>query len=160
MHPGFYYRWKRAQERHEDEARASCGGWGRRGRRRDRESGRSGYWASGGAFGVRRPLRFMAHRLDLDDDQVAELAAILNHLKTERAQAAVDEQRSVNGVAEAIAGDAFDADKASEALEMRVESARRLKAEIEKALSRTHAMLDKEQRERLAYLLRSGQLSI
>ena len=105
-------------------------------------------------------MRFMAHRLDLDDDQVAELAAILNHLKTERAQAAVDEQRSVNGVAEAIAGDAFDADKASEALEMRVESARRLKAEIEKALSRTHAMLDKEQRERLAYLLRSGQLSI
>lgn len=157
MYPGFYYRWKRAQERQGDEARPSCGGgWGRRGRRGESER----YWASGGAFGVRRPLRFMAHRLDLDDEQVAELAAILNTLKTERAQAAVDEQRSVNEVADAIAGETFDAEKARAGLGRRVESAKRLKDEVENALSRTHALLDREQRERLAYLLRSGQLSI
>ncbi|MEO0813132.1 MAG: hypothetical protein AAFY60_09740, partial [Myxococcota bacterium] len=67
---------------------AEGGRCGRRGRsRRDRSEG---YWASGPGFGVRRPLRFMAHRLDLDDEQVGVLAAILNDLKTERAQAAVD----------------------------------------------------------------------
>src|SRR5262245_11913527 len=41
-------------------------------------------------FGVRRPLRFLAYRLGLDERQVSELAIILNELKTERAQAAVD----------------------------------------------------------------------
>src|SRR5580693_898248 len=42
----------------------------------------------GGSFGVRRPLRFLAHKLDLDDKQVGELAHVLSELKTERAQAA------------------------------------------------------------------------
>ena len=46
-----------------------------------------------GGFGVRRPLRFLAWRLQLDDAQVTTLAAILNELKTERAQAAVDDRR-------------------------------------------------------------------
>src|SRR5439155_10425281 len=45
----------------------------------------------GGAFGVRRPLRFLAYRLQLDEEQVAALAVILNELKTERAQTAVDD---------------------------------------------------------------------
>ncbi|MEO0813893.1 MAG: hypothetical protein AAFY60_13585, partial [Myxococcota bacterium] len=74
--------------------------------------------------------------------------------------AAVDEQRSVAAVAEAVGGESFDSDKAREGLELRVHSAQRLRDEILKALERTHAMLDTEQRERLAYLLRSGQLSI
>ncbi|MEM6558710.1 MAG: hypothetical protein AAF605_02905 [Myxococcota bacterium] len=102
----------------------------------------------------------MAHRLDLDEEQVSKLAQILNELKTERAQAAVDEQRSISAIAEAIQGESFDAERVSEGLELRVQSATRLKAEITKALERTHRMLDDEQRERLAYLLRSGQLSI
>jgi len=42
----------------------------------------------GGAFGVRRPLRFLAYKLELDERQVSELARILDELKTERAQAA------------------------------------------------------------------------
>ena len=40
-----------------------------------------------GTFGVRRPLRFLAYKLQLDPRQVGELAAILNELKTERVQA-------------------------------------------------------------------------
>ncbi len=44
----------------------------------------------GGAFGVRRPLRFLAYRLNLNETQVEELAKILDELKTERAQAAVE----------------------------------------------------------------------
>src|SRR5580698_1777810 len=43
----------------------------------------------GGGFGIRRPLRYLAHHLDLDERQVAEIARILDDLKTDRAQAEV-----------------------------------------------------------------------
>ena len=74
----------------------------------------------GGGFGVRRPLRFLAHKLGLDDRQVTEMARILNELKTERAQAEVDRRRTVAALADALAGDAFDAAKAGEAGALRV----------------------------------------
>jgi len=157
MHPGFYYRWKRSQEDRDGEERASaCGreGW----RRHQRSHGRSAYHASG--FGVRRPLRYMAHKLDLDDEQIDTLAGILNVLKTERAQARLDEQRSIAGVADAVERDDFDKGAAAEALSARVEAAERLKEEVLTTLEKTHEMLDPEQRKRLAYLLRSGQLTI
>ncbi|MGB5811623.1 MAG: Spy/CpxP family protein refolding chaperone [Polyangiales bacterium] len=102
----------------------------------------------------------MAHKLDLDDEQVDTLAAILNVLKTERAQARLDERRSIAGLADAVDGEAFDAEQAATALDARVESATRLKHEVLKTLEKTHEMLDAEQRKRLAYLLRSGQLTI
>src|SRR5262245_63227798 len=69
----------------------------------------------GGAFGVRRPLRFLAYKLELDERQVAELAAILDELKTERAQAEVDRRRTLSGFADAVGGAAVDADKAGDA---------------------------------------------
>ncbi len=102
----------------------------------------------------------MAHKLDLDDEQIDTLAAILNVLKTERAQARLDEQRSIGGVADAIDGEHFDQATAAEALNARVEAAERLKQEVLTTLEKTHEMLDPEQRKRLAYLLRSGQLTI
>jgi Spy/CpxP family protein refolding chaperone len=102
----------------------------------------------------------MAHNLDLDEEQIETLAAILNVLKTERAQARLDEERSIAGVAAAIEGDDFDKDAAAEALSARVRAAERLKEEVLITLQKTHEMLDSEQRKRLAYLLRSGQLSI
>ena len=157
MHPGFYHRWKRSQEdRSGEEWASACGreGW----RRHRRSHGRPGVQASG--FGVRRPLRYMAHRLDLDDEQIDTLAGILNLLKTERAQARLDEQRSIAGIADAVEGDDFNAAAAAEALSARVEAAERLKEEVLTTLEKTHEMLDPEQRKRLAYLLRSGQLTI
>ena len=102
----------------------------------------------------------MAHQLDLDDEQVDTLAGILNVLKTERAQARLDEQRSIAGIADAVEKEDFDADAAGEALTLRVAAAERLKHEVLETLRKTHAMLDPEQRKRLAYLLRSGQLTI
>ena len=159
MHPGFYYRWKRSQEGHHDEERASAcgrGGW----RRRHGHDGHQYASGHGSGFGVRRPLRYMANRLDLDDDQIDTLAGILNLIKTERAQARLDEQRSIAGVADAVEGDEFNIDAASEALALRVAAAERLKEEVLKTLRKTHEMLDPEQRKRLAYLLRSGQLTI
>jgi len=157
MQPGFYYRWKRSQEDRGGEERVSaCGreGW----RRHRRSHGHSGVQTSG--FGVRRPLRYMAHRLDLDDEQIDVLAGILNVLKTERAQARLDEQRSIAGIADAVEGEDFDKVRAAEALSARVEAAERLKEEVLTTLEKTHEMLDPEQRKRLAYLLRSGQLTI
>ena len=102
----------------------------------------------------------MAHKLDLDDEQIDKLATILNVLKTERAQARLDEQRSVAGLAQALEGESFDATGAADALAARVAAAERLKQEILTTLQKTHEMLDPEQRKRLAYLLRSGQLTI
>jgi len=102
----------------------------------------------------------MAHQLDLDDEQIDTLAAILNVLKTERAQARLDERRSIAGIADAVEGEGFDANAAAEALGLRVAAAERLKQQVLETLEKTHAMLDSEQRKRLAYLLRSGQLTI
>lgn len=114
----------------------------------------------GGPFGVRRPLRFLAWKLGLDEAQVAELATVLNELKTERAQHEVDDRRSVTLLADAMAGETYDAAKADEAAKLRDQSAQRLHAEIAKATGRIHALLDPEQRARFAYLLRTGALAM
>jgi Spy/CpxP family protein refolding chaperone len=114
----------------------------------------------GGNFGVRRPLRFLAHKLQLDDRQVAELARILDELKTERAQAEVDRRRTLTAFADALAGEAFDSAKAGEGGELRVKSAERLREAVVKSLQRIHALLNAEQRTHLAYLIRTGTLTI
>jgi Spy/CpxP family protein refolding chaperone len=114
----------------------------------------------GGGFGVRRPLRFLAWKLELEEEQVAELAAILDDLKTERAQASVDDRRAVASLAEAVSAETFDAAKVSAATGERAKSAERLQAAVAKALGRIHALLKPEQRSRFAYLLRTGALGI
>ena len=110
----------------------------------------------GGPFGVRRPLRYLAYRLELDEQQTAELARILDELKTERAQVTVDERRAVSAFADALSGDALDAAKLGEAAASRVRSAERLRDAVVTALGRIHALLDAEQRKQLAFLVRTG----
>jgi Spy/CpxP family protein refolding chaperone len=112
------------------------------------------------AFGVRRPLRFLAYKLDLDERQVGELARVLDELKTERAQAEVDGRRAVAAFADAIGGEQFDAARAAEGGTTRVRSAEHLRDAVIHALGRIHALLEPEQRERLAYLIRTGTLQI
>src|SRR5437016_12818623 len=114
----------------------------------------------GGGFGVRRPLRFLAHRLGLDDAQVAALARILDELKTERAQAEVDRRRTLATFADALAGEAFDDAKAAEAGALRVKSAERVREAVLKALREIHAVLRPDQRLQLAYLIRTGTLAV
>src|SRR5207248_339041 len=114
----------------------------------------------GGSFGVRRPLRFLAHKLELNERQVAELARILDELKTERAQAEVDRRRSLTAFADALTGEAFDAAGAAAGGDLRVQSAQRLRDAVVKALERIHALLNAEQRVQLAYLIRTGTLSV
>ena len=122
----------------------------------DQSEGQPGF---GGRWGVRRPLRFLAHQLDLDQKQVAELARILDELKTERAQAEVDDRRARAEFADAVLGANFDADKASAAGERRVQSATKLRDALIRALAGIHASLRPEQRERFAYLVRTGVLA-
>jgi Spy/CpxP family protein refolding chaperone len=114
----------------------------------------------GGGFGVRRPLRFLAHKLDLDEKQVVSLARILDELKTERAQAAVDDRRTLAEFADALSGEVFDGTKAAAAGDRRVESNKRLRATLVRALEQIHAMLNPEQRARLAHLIRTGVLTV
>jgi len=177
MHPGFYGWWK---SRHGAECGEGCGhedagehgGWhGRRGHHGHHGHGGGNPWEemarrwagggdSGGEFGVRRPLRFLAYKLELDEKQVADLARILNELKTERAQAEVDARRTTAAFADAVGGAVFDEGKANEGATQRVQSAEKLKTAVQKALREIHAVLSDEQRQRLAYLIRTGVVTL
>ena len=114
----------------------------------------------GGGFGVRRPLRFLAHKLDLDERQIGELARILDELKTERAQAEVDRRRTLATFADALSAAEFDTAKANEGGELRAKSAERVRDAVLKALRQIHAVLNADQRVRLAYLIRTGTLVV
>lgn len=164
MHPGMFSWWS---GRH-----GHWGGWGAHcgPRHHGRGEGDEGWQGGGpggfgggddgGAFGVRRPLRFLAYKLGLGETQVNALARILNDLKTERAQAAVDNRRAVSALADAISGETFDAAKAQAATADRVKSAERLRDAVVKAMGEIHAILQPGQREQLAYLIRTGALLI
>jgi Spy/CpxP family protein refolding chaperone len=165
-HPGMYWWLARERARAARGAYAEAGcdepSFGRAHRREDAfEFGgeRSGEFGAG-TFGVRRPLRFLAYKLELREEQVAELAKILAELKTERAQAEVDERRTLGAFADAVSGGAFDGSRAAEAGRLRVTSAERLRDAVLRALERIHAILDPDQREQLAYLIRTGRLSL
>jgi len=129
-------------------------------RARDWEEQGMGRGFSDEGFGVRRPLRFLAYKLELDERQVAELARVLDELKTERAQVAVDDRRALSEFADALAGEAFDSAKASAGGDRRVEAARRLRETLARSLQQIHAMLNPDQRARLAYLIRTGVLVV
>ena len=140
-----------------------CGVWegrGHGGRHWGGHEGDEPEGGGGGGFGIRRPLRFLAHRLGLDETQVAALARILDELKIERAQADVDRRRTVSALADALSGDPFDAAKATEAAGQSVQSAQRLQTAVVTALQQIHALLKPEQRALLAYLIRTGKLLI
>jgi Spy/CpxP family protein refolding chaperone len=158
MHPGMIAWWKARHGGHcGPSAHFGYGGGG--GEWGQEASGDDGFEGGGpGAFGVRRPLRFLAYKLNLNEAQVSQLARILNELKTERAQAAVDNRRAVAGFADAVAGDGFDEAKARGAADDRVKSAGRIRDAVVKALGEIHGILQPGQREQLAYLIRTGTL--
>jgi len=111
-----------------------------------------------GAFGVRRPLRFLAMRLGLDERQTREVARILDDLKTERAQASVDHRRMSAALADVLTAESFDAGAAAEAAASRLHSAERLRQATVRALERLHDVLRPEQRAMLAMLIRTGSV--
>ncbi len=135
-----------------EESGCGCGG----GPRWARDGGEG----PGAAFGVRRPLRFLAHKLELDDEQAAQLARLLEELRIEHGQAAVDARRATATLADAVERDALDAAKLAEAAGIRVRTAERLRDAVVQQVTRMHALLKPEQRQRLAFLVRSGTLEL
>lgn len=85
---------------------------------------------------------------------------ILDELKTERAQAAVDDRRALAEFAAAVSGEAFDLARATSAGERRVQSTTKVRDTLIRSLPQIHALLTAEQCQRLAYLIRSGVLSV
>lgn len=139
-------RWQRAARRHER--------WLERALRFEHRGGDSDDFFGAG-LGVRRPLRFLAWRLDLDEEQTAALARILEQLKLERAQAALDLRRAAATLADAFAGE-FARAQAEAAAEQRAAAGRRVQDAMAKALEDLHALLEPEQRGALAELIRTG----
>ncbi len=113
-----------------------------------------------GGFGVKRPLRFLVERLDLSDEQVELVAGVLERLKIERAQAAVDLRRTAADLADAFDQAEFALQGAQSAKEGRLEAAGRVQDAVTKALEQLHTALDEAQRAKLAGLIRRGELRI
>lgn len=111
-------------------------------------------------FGVRRPLRFLVERLELDDAQAAELARVMQQLRLERQQAELDLRRARATLADLVEGAALDAAALEAAAETRVVAARRLRDATIAAVKRLHAALRPEQRTKLATVLRTGPLDL
>ncbi len=156
MHPSLWRRARRALQ-----ICGGFGGWadcgpGAHAWERSAEEGEGHF--GGGGLGVRRPLRFLVHKLALDEPQSIQMARILNELKTERAQAEVDHRRTLAAFADAVAGDTFETTKGAEGGDLRVQSAQRVRDAVLKALQQIHAILNPDQRVRLAYLIRTGTL--
>ena len=109
---------------------------------------------AGAGLGVRRPLRFLAHKLDLTDEQTSRLSRLLERLKLERAQAAVDLRRAAADLADAIEAERFDPAAVDAAGQRRVEDT------VGHTLAELHAHLEPAQRAAFAELLRSGAVRI
>jgi Spy/CpxP family protein refolding chaperone len=73
---------------------------------------------------------------------------------------AVDDRRTLTAFADAVAGETLDQARAGEAAAQRVKSTERLQDTVAKALGRIHALLNPEQRARLAYPIRTGALAL
>jgi hypothetical protein len=165
MHPGFIHHWRRRQRSAAECAAAAYACYGPGPRFSERwaweASRRFADAAAGSAgFGARRPVRFLAMRLGLDDAQVAKLAKIVERLRIEREQAAVDSRRAAGVLADALEGAAVDAGRVEEATRLRVEATRRVQESVARALGELHELLDGEQREELAALIRSGAIHL
>jgi hypothetical protein len=114
----------------------------------------------GSSLGVRRPLRFLSWRLELSPEQTGSLARILERLKLERAQAALDARRAAADLADALEAGEFARARVEAAGELRAAAGRRVEAAVAKALEELHALLDPEQRSQLAELVRTGAIRI
>lgn len=154
-------------EQHGAAAEHGHGPWGHgfHGGPRGFHRGHHGAWAGpsfddGGVLGVRRPLRFLAHKLELSEAQVATFAAILDEIKTERAQAAVDQRRRTSALAETLESTTFDEQRVASIGDDQRQSDEKIHAAVARALKKMHTALDDEQRKRLAYLLRTGALAM
>ena len=114
----------------------------------------------GSDFGVRRPLRYLSHRLDLDDSQVRRMASVLNQLKTAREQAALDEKRSIAALAELLADGTPTLEQCRQTLGSRLGTTKQLNEETAKGIVAISDLLDDDQREEFTNLLLTGSFAL
>jgi hypothetical protein len=88
------------------------------------------------------------------------MARVLNQLKTERDQAALDEKRTVASVAVLLENGTPTLDEVREALQGRVASAEQLREETAKAVVAISDFLDQDQREEFINLLLTGSVTL
>jgi hypothetical protein len=112
------------------------------------------------SLGVRRPLRFLAYRLDLSDEQASRLARILERLKLEKARAALEMRSAMADLADAVEAERFERGPVEAAGQRRAEAARQVQEAVARALEEVHALLEPAQRAGFAELLRVGSLRI
>ena len=117
-------------------------------------------WSSGPMFGVRRPLRHLAWKLNLNQDQIRTLVDILDKLKTAYGQARLDRGRATSEVAALFSGATFDDGQANSALATRTRATEALNQELLTAMRRIFELLNENQRKEFAYLLRSGAFTL
>lgn len=113
-----------------------------------------------GTFGVRRPLRYLSYQLDLDEAQRRRIAAALDRLKMEREQGKLDKKKTVSDLADLVTRENVSVDELRKALAPRLESTENLQMAIARAVQEIVAVLDADQREEFAHLLRSGVLNL
>ena len=111
-------------------------------------------------FGVRRPLRYLGYQLDLDEDQMRKVAAILDALKVEREQGSLDEKKTVSELANIVTKGDVSVDELRDVLKPRIDSAGRLQLAVARAVLEMVEVLDEDQREEFAYLLRNGTVRL
>ncbi len=168
MHPGYMWHWKQRQHRGN-----ACGGtayasawcgplpqppqpeWHFSGRSRSGDA----VFGSGG-FGIRRPVRFLAERLDLDEKQLSKVARIVEQIRIERDQAAVDLRRAAGDFADALEAADFETTAAEAAGQRRIDAATSVQKVVSRSLRELHALLDEDQREELASLVRTGSVKL
>lgn len=112
------------------------------------------------SFGVRRPLRYLAHHLDLDESQTRRMATVLNSLKTEREQAELDEKRTTAAMAALLESGTPTLAEVREVLSARTQSTEQLNEETAKGLVAISDFLDQDQREEFINLLLTGVVTL
>jgi Spy/CpxP family protein refolding chaperone len=128
--------------------------------------GRRGYGGGSGtgSFGGRRPLRYLSYQLDLDESQRRQIAAALDSVKIEREQVALDEKKVLSELADLVDAGGTDGglstDTLKETLSARVRSSEHLQKRTAKALKQIIEVLDPDQRQEFAYLIRTGAFRI
>ncbi|MEM8768941.1 MAG: hypothetical protein AAGE43_15955 [Pseudomonadota bacterium] len=113
-----------------------------------------------GDFGVRRPLRYLSYQLDLDESQRRGVAAALDRVKTEREQAALDEKKMVADLADLVASPELSSESLSDTLAARVRATESVQNHVARAIKEIVGLLDPDQRQEFAYLLRTGAFRI
>jgi len=104
----------------------------------------------------RRPLRGDARRLDLGEEQVRLVSAILTELRTAREQARLDSRRAAAAYASAFDAETFTPDDLASIGDARQKTAAKMHQHFLDALQKLHGVLSEKQRAALAMLLREA----